>query len=267
MYIGWESSLRTMPNIQRKIKPNSGLARLILAMRHGSMSLRLIAGMSAVFSVAGLLGMAGSFAFHPSFNYFRYAELSLMIGALLFTILETLQRIEEFERSRKRVETAERDLRENPEKPQLAWALAQARLETYLDRNLSQVRSIYRWTIIVMMVGFILIGVGAFEAFQKPELFKASVLSAVSGVLVSFIGGTFLVIYKATMAQAKDYVTILERINAVGMSVQILESLGSDPALQHKSLAEVAKGLLTMYSHGTPSSTETSARSKRSENS
>src|SRR6266851_229292 len=83
-------------------------------------------------------------------------------------------------------------------------------------------------TVVVMTVGFALIGIGAYQAFKNPDHFKASVLSSISGVVVSFIGGTFLVLYKSTMAQAKDYVTILERINAVGMSVQILESINSD---------------------------------------
>src|SRR5437667_120375 len=79
--------------------------------------------------------------------------------------------------------------------------------------------------VVVMGMGFALIGIGAYRAFGDPDHFKASVLSSVSGVVVSFIGGTFLVLYKSTMAQAKDYVTILERINAVGMSVHILAPL------------------------------------------
>lgn len=50
-----------------------------------------------------------------------------------------------------RIETVEERLREHPEKPQLAWDLARAKLENYLDRNLSQVRSIYWLTSIVML--------------------------------------------------------------------------------------------------------------------
>jgi len=58
-----------------------------------------------------------------------------------------------------------------------------------------------------------------------------------------------LVLYKSTMAQAKDYVTILERINAVGMSVQILDTLNDGGLdLKHETTADVARQLLTMYS-------------------
>jgi hypothetical protein len=66
---------------------------------------------------------------------------------------------------------------------------------------------------------------------------------------VSFIGGTFLVLHSATMSQAKDYVTILERINAVGMSMQILESLGDgDHDLKQETTAAIAQQLLLMCS-------------------
>jgi hypothetical protein len=176
------------------------------------------------------------------------ASLVVMaIGYLLIYIVNKINKLDDIHRRQERIEVAEQNLRENPEKPQLAWELAQARLESYLARNLSQVRSIYVLTVMVMAIGFVLIGAGAYEAFQDEEKFKAAVLSAVSGVLVSFIGGTFLVLYKATMTQAKDYVTILERINAVGMSVHILESLNDEP-LKQEALAEIAKNLLQMYS-------------------
>lgn len=66
---------------------------------------------------------------------------------------------------------------------------------------------------------------------------------------MSFIGATFLILYKATMAQATDYVNILERINAVGMSVQILETIEEDDTkLKQKTTAEIAKQLLELYS-------------------
>lgn len=58
-----------------------------------------------------------------------------------------------------------------------------------------------------------------------------------------------MVLYKATMTQAKNYVTILERINAVGMSVQILGTINDNSNdLKDQTTAEVAKQLLSMYS-------------------
>ena len=175
------------------------------------------------------------------------------IGAVISLIIYVLQKTQESVQREKKIEAVELRVRENPKEPQLAWELARVKLESYLNRNLSQVRSIFFLTVLVMAGGFALIGIGASEAFRDPDRFNASVLSSVSGVVVSFIGGTFLVLYKSTMAQAKDYVTILERINAVGMSVQILELLDDgDKDLKHQTMAAVARQLLHMYSHDMP---------------
>ena len=63
--------------------------------------------------------------------------------------------------------------------------------------------------------------------------------------MVEFIAATFLLIYRSTMEQAKDYVAMLERINAVGMSAQLLETLPDDK--RDETQAEIAKSLLLMY--------------------
>lgn len=114
-----------------------------------------------------------------------------------------------------------------------------------------------------MAVGFVLILAGAYKGFADPDHFRASILSSVSEVVVTFIGGTFLVLYKATMAQAKDYVTILERINAVGMSVQIPHSLeDTNGDLKDETTAAIARQLLHMYSHNMPEVFSTARGSK-----
>ncbi|MEZ8918369.1 TRADD-N-associated membrane domain-containing protein [Vibrio lentus] len=51
-------------------------------------------------------------------------------------------------------------------------------------------------TTLVMIVGFFLIGFGVVKAFENPDFLTPALLSAVSGLLVNFIGATFLVLYK-----------------------------------------------------------------------
>jgi hypothetical protein len=233
------------------------LRTLVKVWLKGQAKMRIAIGFAAILGVASfvLYGLATDNAkipfisLHPilvkAFAYLG-AAIALVIVASVFGI----QRYAEEAKGDLKIAEAEQRLRENPKEPQLAWDVAREKLERYLNRNLSQVRSIFLLTVFVMLVGFGLIGFGAYEAFHAPGSFSASVLSAVSGVVVSFIGGTFLVLYKATMEQASDYVTILERINAVGMSVQILNTLDEDPALKRQSTAEVAKELLHMYAGG-----------------
>jgi hypothetical protein len=149
-----------------------------------------------------------------------------------------------------RIERAEKKVEEHPSQPQAAWELAQLKLETYLDRNLSQVRSIYWLTVVVMTLGFLLIGYGVLKVFANPAAnLKASIVATTSGVLVNFIGATFLVVHRSTMSQAKEYVAILERINAVGMAVQILETIDDDENnLRQRTTAALATEMLRMYS-------------------
>lgn len=73
-------------------------------------------------------------------------------------------------------------------------------------------------------------------------------LSSGCGALLNFIGATFLVLYKSTMQQATENVAILERITAVGMSLQVLKQLkdgGED--LFNEGIADLAQEPLKVF--------------------
>lgn len=183
----------------------------------------------------------------------------------MFAVLSVFasQRIVEREAIEQKIETVEQRVRENPEKPQLAWDLARVKLESYLDRNLSQVGSIFWLTLIVMICGFGFVSYGLFQASQNPEKLPISIVASASGVLISFIGGSFLLIYRSIMAQSKEYVTVLERINAVGMAVQVIASIPiANDELKSNTKAELAKQLLTIYA-GNVSLNSDGGRSKQ----
>lgn len=149
----------------------------------------------------------------------------------------------------KRYEAAETRARDNPEKPRYAWDLARIKLESYLDRNLRQVSSIFYLTSAVMACGMGLIGFGVWRSFAETSALAPAALAAASGIVVQVIGGTFLIVYKATMEQARNYVVVLERINAVGMSINILETIDDVSAgARDNARAELARDLLKMYS-------------------
>ncbi|URC12123.1 hypothetical protein [Flavobacterium sp. B183] len=137
----------------------------------------------------------------------------------------------------------------HPNEPKLAWDLARIKLESYLNRNISQVRSIFSLSVLVMIVGFGLIIYGSIMVFDDPKNLNGSILVAIAGLIVNFIGATFLIVYKSVMEQAKDFVNVLERINAVGMSVQIIETIkDSHLQLKEETKAELSKKLIDLYS-------------------
>jgi len=222
---------------------------IMIAFRTGSVTVKRFVLVGLIFCVLALFfGGLGD-----SFHQLQYFTIPLAIGfgvsGSIFLFGVYIYRVSlESEAKERKYEEAEQRVKANPHETQAAWELARVKLESYVDGNLKQVRSIFWLTIFVMLAGFILIGFGVYTVIESPEKLAAAVIAAVSGVLVNFIGATFLVIYKSTINQAAEYVSILERINAVGMSVQILETLVDDTdRLKQKTTAELVKQLLTLY--------------------
>jgi hypothetical protein len=178
-------------------------------------------------------------------------EIVAMVVAVTLVIgLSVSEYFRDNARARK-FEMIERRAAEHPEKPQLAWDVARTKLENYLDRNLAQVRAILWLTYLVMFAGFSLVLYGLYQAFDAQRNVPVAVVGSASGVIITFIGGSFLIIYRSVLAQSKDYVTVLERINAVGMAVQVLSSIPDEQAeLKHKMTAELAVNLINLYGDG-----------------
>jgi len=222
---------------------------LIQAWQRGSRRARMVIFVASVIgAIGGALVLLAEGRIIPYQIPFVVGVILLAVAVIAVATVVALQRTLKQEQAEVRVQQVEQRFRENPTEPQAAWDLARVKLETYLDRNLNQVRSIFWLTVAVMAVGFSLIFYGVVRVFDQPEALKPAIIAACSGILVNLIGATFLIIYRATMAQAREYVTILERINAVGMAVQIIE--GIDPAagdMRPKATAELARQLLSMY--------------------
>jgi hypothetical protein len=127
--------------------------------------------------------------------------------------------------SGKKIAQAESRVEAEPARAKPAWDLARVTLEAYFNRNLSQVASIFWLSAIVMAVGFGVIVWGVFQSYQSPNTVGTAAIASISGILTEFIGATFLFIYRSTVRQAIDYSKTLERINSVGMAMQILDTM------------------------------------------
>ena len=144
----------------------------------------------------------------------------------------------------KKIEQIEVKVSQEPEKTRFAWDLARVKLEAYFDRNLSQVKMIFVVAVLVMFVGFVFVLWGVLIAITNPQSTRTSYVAAISGIITQFIGATFMLIYRSTMAQANQFMEILERINTVGMAVQILDSIPeTESNLKNSTRAEIV-GLL-----------------------
>lgn len=143
------------------------------------------------------------------------------------------------------IEKAEQKAESEPTKAKPAWDLARVKLEAYFDRNLFQVNQVFWLATVMMAVGFGFVLAAVVMSLNHPDVTPASKVAALSGIITQFIGATFLVIYRSTMAQASEFMSVLERINTVGMAVQVLDSIPDSNALKDKTRAEIVELLLS----------------------
>jgi len=126
------------------------------------------------------------------------------------------------------------------------WEAARRKIQYYMHENLNQVRWIFWLTLVAMFLGFLIILCGAALAIIVQTQLASSIVVTLSGVLVEFLGATFLIIYKSTMEQARGYVNILERINNVGMSVRLIERINCE-GKRDGIRAQMASEILSLH--------------------
>ena len=174
-----------------------------------------------------------------------YAISLVAFGITIFTYwwVDSRQKRLRAQAERKIAEATEQ-ANQNPARARLAWDLASVKLEAYFDRNLIQVNLVFWVAVFVMMVGFGFVLAGVAMAYKQPIITPSKNVAAIAGIITQFIGASFMVIYRSTMAQANNFTTILERINTVGMAVQVMEALHDDNALKDTTRAQMAVLLL-----------------------
>jgi hypothetical protein len=128
--------------------------------------------------------------------------------------------------------------------PTKAWDLANIKLEQYFDRNLHQTNGMFCLALFVVFAGLGLIAWTIMYSLAHAQSGSTLLIEIGAGVITQFIGATFMVLYRSTIQQASSNVEILERINAVGMAMQIIADVPKDDPLHNKTKAELANLLL-----------------------
>ena len=170
-----------------------------------------------------------------------------IVGAIAATISNFIQTRRKDDAASKRIVELETKAEKEPEKVKPAWDLARVTLESYFNKNLSQVSAIFWLSVIVMFIGFAIIVWGITQAITLPDSTLPTVVTGLAGVITELIGATFLFLYRSTMEQAVNYTKTLERINSVGMAMQILDTIpnnAKDDGLKNSTKAIVVKMLM-----------------------
>ena len=123
------------------------------------------------------------------------------------------------------IHKAEKGVESQPEKARPAWDLSRVYLDAYFNRNINQITYIFWFSVFVMFVGFGVIIWGVSQAIQFPTLIMPAGITVGAGIITDFVGTTFILIYRSTLNQALSYTKALERMNTVGMAMQILDTM------------------------------------------
>ena len=188
------------------------------------------------------------------------ALIIVVVGALSFLGYQLI----DYQRQRKDdiadYKNAKKRADEQPEKTKPAWDLARVTLESYFNKNLSQINIIFYVSVVLMTFGFIIIILGFILASQSQSSLISAAITTGAGVITEFIGATFLLVYRSTIDQALIYTKMLERINTVGMAMQILDTMSDEPSSIGIKLSTKAKivELLVTQGHTGISSPENS---------
>lgn len=172
--------------------------------------------------------------------FLAFPYVVLVFGLLLYFQTEQVgSKLEE-----KAYTLAQERHKQEPSKAKPVWDMAQITLESYFSRNLSQIRWIFWLSVIVMSLGFVLILYGVALGYQNPnENWIVAAIGGIAGVITEFIGATFLFVYKSSINQADKYAEILERMNFVGMSMQMLDSIAEENQNSNSSEPNSAESL------------------------
>jgi putative ubiquitin-RnfH superfamily antitoxin RatB of RatAB toxin-antitoxin module len=181
------------------------------------------------FSAGGILSFKYLRESNPGMTFFdclgEMLFFGLLLSMLLWLVRLLVMGLQLADKSDIKIEALEKKAEEEPDKARPAWDLARVKLEAYFDRNLLQVKMIFYVAVLVMLAGFGFILWGLHAAVINPAQVKLALIASASGVITQFIGLTFMVIYKSTMLQATQFMSVLERINTVGMAVGILDPI------------------------------------------
>lgn len=198
----------------------------------------------------------------PVRNRFQQALQPVLYSALIFVLalvlLYSMDRKYRLtrEQEEKTLLAARTKAHDNPDQVSPAWELAGANLEKYFARNLSQVRQVFYVSVGVMLAGFSFVLFGVYEQIMRqsavaPTIIPTTWIASISGLITQFIGATFMVIYRSTMAQANEFVTVLDRINTVGIAMKVLDQI-PDADQSKNSAREHLIGLLLASSATLP---------------
>lgn len=112
----------------------------------------------------------------------------------------------------------------------------------YYTINKSQARNSFTASMIAVIVGFGLLCLGILLGYDHSEAKEVAILSAVSGVLLQFIGGAYFYLYNRSLQQLNFFYETLVRLQDTMLAIQQVDLLAESG--REKARESVIKALI-----------------------
>ena len=112
----------------------------------------------------------------------------------------------------------------------------------YYTINKSQARNTFTASMAAVIVGLIAIFVGIVLNYSQPQHTTVATLSALSGVLLQFIGGAYFYLYNRSLEQLNFFYETLVRLQDMMLAIQQVELL--ETAAQEKARGSIIAALI-----------------------
>jgi hypothetical protein len=149
---------------------------------------------------------------------------------IFYLILIQSSEVEEVDPNQKKGQDSGKKPKENPYENIIYMTIRSLiQLEGYYIINKGQAKSSFRVSIFAIIIGFltIILGTGYFYLRPSPNL-QVTTLSAISGVLLQFIGGAYFFIYRKSLEQMNAYFDQLVNMQNTMVAIQLTREL-TDP--------------------------------------
>jgi len=177
-------------------------------------------------------------------DFYYYIVIILSVIMLIILYESYRENTSREKRKIEKIKQIELKINDAPDSSKYVWEIATIKLESYFDKNISQINSIYWISVSVILIG---VGVILFSITKTGSNIELTLISSGVGVLTQFLGATLMFLYRSTIKQSVSLINILERINTVGMSIHIVETLSDkNEELKNKTKAEIAIKLFDM---------------------
>lgn len=159
----------------------SSIAKAII---RGNKKLRLIFLVTLFFILAAItIAALVDSGLVPKVYNSLAGTLGIMGGIGILSIYAYQVSIDETE-AKAEIKKVEEKIKENPNESTAAWELGRIKLESYLNRNLTQVQWIFIWTVIVMIAGFVILGYGIIKVYNGNANLSAGILTTITGLVI-----------------------------------------------------------------------------------